>query len=102
MLIPGFVCELLTVLGFDGGGVYVPCIYRMAGGVIVGDSGLCCCVPVQCVASIVFECNDYFPLFVDGTERVKLDFRPFSPLHTFSATPLFGRYTNGSNTVLAN
>ena len=24
------------------GGVYVPCIYRMSGGVIVGDSGLCC------------------------------------------------------------
>ena len=24
------------------GGVYVPCINRMPGGVIVGDSGLCC------------------------------------------------------------
>ena len=30
-------------------GVYVPCIYRMSGGVIVGYSGLCCYVPVQCV-----------------------------------------------------
>ena len=26
-------------------GVYVPCIYRMPGGVIVGDSGLYCCGP---------------------------------------------------------
>ena len=25
----------------------------MPGGVVVGDSGLCCCVPVQCVTSIV-------------------------------------------------
>ena len=33
--------------------LYVPCIYRMPGGVIVGVSGLCCCVPVQCVTSIV-------------------------------------------------
>ena len=31
------------------GGVYGPCIYRMPGGVVVGDSGLCCCEPVQCV-----------------------------------------------------
>ena len=29
------------------------CIYRMPGGDIVGDSALCCCVPVQCVTSIV-------------------------------------------------
>ena len=36
------------------GGVCVPCIYHMPGGVIVGDSGLCCCVPVQCVTSIVW------------------------------------------------
>ena len=34
-------------------GVYVPCIYRMPGGVITGDLGLCCCVPVQCVMTIV-------------------------------------------------
>ena len=27
------------------GGVYVPCIYLMPGGVIVGDSDLCCCGP---------------------------------------------------------
>ena len=26
---------------------------RMPGGVIVGDSGLCCCVPVQCMTSMV-------------------------------------------------
>ena len=45
------------------GGVYVPCIYRRPDGVIVGDSGLCCCMPVvQCVKSIFFERN-YFPLF---------------------------------------
>ena len=34
-------------------GVYVPCIYHMPGGVIVGDSGLCCRVPGQCVTSNV-------------------------------------------------
>ena len=32
---------------------YVHCIYRMPGGGIVGDSGLCGCGPVQCVTSIV-------------------------------------------------
>ena len=32
-------------LVFILGGVYVPCINRMPGGVIVGDAGLCCCVP---------------------------------------------------------
>ena len=37
------------------GGVDVPRIHRMPGGVIVGDSGLFCCVPVQCVTSIVRE-----------------------------------------------
>ena len=35
------------------GGVYAPCIYRMPGGVIVSDSGLCCCGPVQFATSIV-------------------------------------------------
>ena len=35
------------------GEVYVPGIYRMQDGVIVGDSGLCGFVPVQCVTSIV-------------------------------------------------
>ena len=35
---PGWPCLL--------GGVYVPCIYRVPGGLIVGDSGLCCCLPV--------------------------------------------------------
>ena len=34
-------------------GVYVPCIYRMPGGVVVGDSGLCCSGPVRCVTSVV-------------------------------------------------
>ena len=34
-------------------GVYVPCINRMPGGVIVGDSGLCCCVSLIRVTSIV-------------------------------------------------
>ena len=33
--------------------MYVPCINRMPGGVIVSDSSLCCCVPVPCVTSIV-------------------------------------------------
>ena len=33
--------------------VYAPCINRMPDGVIVGDSGLCCCVPVLRVTSVV-------------------------------------------------
>ena len=42
-----FCCRYLScsILGCLLGGVYVPCIYRMPGGVIVGDSGLCCCGP---------------------------------------------------------
>ena len=32
------------------GGVYVPCTYLMPGGVIVGDSGLCCYGPAFNVA----------------------------------------------------
>ena len=40
-----------SVAGCLLGGVYVPRIYRMPGRVIVDDSGLCCCVPVQCVTS---------------------------------------------------
>ena len=35
------------------GAVYVPSIYRMPGGVTVGDSGLCCGVPVQTVTSSI-------------------------------------------------
>ena len=44
------------------GGVYVPCIYRMPGGVIVGYSGLCCCGPAfnvwrqYCSSSITSDC----------------------------------------------
>ena len=48
-------------------GVYVPCIYRTPGGVIVGDSGLWCCGPAFNVWRQLFERN-YFPLFVDWTE----------------------------------
>ena len=47
------------------GGVYVLCIYRMPGGVIVGDSGpflLWACV--QCVTRQLLERNYDFPLFV--------------------------------------
>ena len=36
----------------------------MQGGVIVGDSGLCCCGPAFNVSRQLFERN-YFPLFVD-------------------------------------
>ena len=43
----------LIFLGCLLGGVYVPCIYRMPGRVIVGNLGLCCCMPVQCVMSVV-------------------------------------------------
>ena len=42
-----------VIVGCLFGGVYLPRSYRMPGGVIVGDSGLCCCVPVQRVTSIV-------------------------------------------------
>ena len=37
----------------QGGGIDAPCIFRNPGGVVVGDAGLCCCVPVQCVTSII-------------------------------------------------
>ena len=42
-----FECHSVKIVreGCLLGGVYVPCIYRMPGGVIVGDSGLCCCGP---------------------------------------------------------
>ena len=30
-----------------------PCINRMPGGIIAGDSGLCCCVPVVHVRPII-------------------------------------------------
>ena len=36
----------------DLDGLDVPCITCMPGGGIVGDSGLCCCVPVFCVTSV--------------------------------------------------
>ena len=48
-------------------GAYVPCIYGMPGGVIVDDSGLCCCGPAFNVWRQLFE-RDYFPLFVDSIE----------------------------------
>ena len=49
-----FIVELQNICrGYLLGGVHVPRIYRMPGEIIVGDSGLCCCVPVQCVTSIV-------------------------------------------------
>ena len=45
------------------GGVYVRCIHRMPGGVIVGDSGLCSCGPalnvmcdVKCSSAITSHC----------------------------------------------
>ena len=40
------------------GGVYVPCIHRMPGGGIVGDSGLCYRVPIlQYVICQLYERN---------------------------------------------
>ena len=49
---------------FSLGGVYVPCIiHRMPGGVIVGDWGICGCVPGQCVTSIIVRAYTYFSLF---------------------------------------
>ena len=55
------------------GGVYVPCIYRMPGGVIVGDSGLRCCGPAFNVWGQWFERN-YFPLFVNLILKIKKAF----------------------------
>ena len=52
----------VNVRGCLLGGVYVPCINRMPGGVNVGDYGLCC-VPVQSVTLIVRV--NYFPSPVD-------------------------------------
>ena len=48
-------CQVELSWGCLLGGVYVPCINRMPGGIIVGDSGLCCCVPFESVTS--FEPN---------------------------------------------
>ena len=42
---PGGVIEDDSGLCCLLGGVYVPCVCRMPGGVIEGDSGLCCCGP---------------------------------------------------------
>ena len=49
-------------------GVYVPCIYRRPGGVIIVDSGLRCCGPAFNVWRQLFERN-YFPLFVDSSKN---------------------------------
>ena len=55
------------------GGVFVFCIYRRSGGVIVGDLGLCCCGPALnvSVSDGQYYCSsaDYFPLFVDRTSH---------------------------------
>ena len=39
----------------------------MPGGVIVGDSGRCSDVSVQCVTLIVLVIRSYFSLFVDSS-----------------------------------
>ena len=52
-LFPLYFCSSVFLSGCLLGGVYVLCINRMPGGVLVGDLGLCCCIPVQCVMSIV-------------------------------------------------
>ena len=43
---------------------YVPCSNRMPGGVIVGDTGLCRCVPVRCVKSKCSSAISSFRLLV--------------------------------------
>ena len=60
-----FIVYIIYYWGYLGCllcGVYVPCIYRMPGGVMVGDSGLCCCGPAFNVWCQLFKRN-YFPLF---------------------------------------
>ena len=52
------------------GGVYVPCINRMPGGVIVGDSGLCCCVPVVHVMLIVWALLIPFVCLIQHSSNV--------------------------------
>ena len=39
VLLPDNSCFLTSYAGSLLGGVYVPCIYRMPGGVIIGDLG---------------------------------------------------------------
>ena len=65
----------LWLLAFTGekgcllGGVYVRCTHRMPGGVIVGDSGLCCCCgpafnvmcDVDCSSAVTSHCLLIFP-----------------------------------------
>ena len=51
-------CLSQSDLGCLLGGVYVRCIHRMPGGVIVGDSSLCCCGPafnVMCDVNIYYS-----------------------------------------------
>ena len=47
----------------------VPCIYRMPDGVVVSDSGLCCCGPAFNVWHQLFEGND-FPLLADSSKCI--------------------------------
>ena len=49
------------------GGVYIPCIHRMPGGVVVGDSGLSVVACMFNVRRQLLERN-YFPLFVDSAQ----------------------------------
>ena len=51
------------LLGCLLGRVYVPCIHRMPGGVIVGDSGLCCCGPAFNVMCDINCSSAITPLF---------------------------------------
>ena len=65
---PSWLCRIAwTVLHYRWclrgcllGGVYIRCIHRMPGGVIVGDSGLCCCGPAFNVTCDV-HCSSAMP-----------------------------------------
>ena len=74
------------------GGVYAPGINCMSCGVIVGDSGLCCCVPVQCMNGQLFELN-CFPLIVF------VDFTLVIPCRKFGQ-PYLGKATATARTTL--
>ena len=75
------------------GGVCVPCINRMPGGVIVGDSGLCsCCVSVVRDGSIVRTLLIFFflcvPMGIFSQGEIRVAFPKESQLQHSRATEL--------------
>ena len=67
----------------------------MSGGVIVDDSGLCCCMPVQCLTSIVRA--QLVPIFCVNLQKRS---RPLSVSDYFCSVHELSNLKNESLTVL--